>query len=62
VENELVADEALVNEDVDGVAVELLQLGFGDEAGDADVAGVGWGVVFFALPRWGLGKACAGEV
>ncbi len=35
VEDELVADEALVDEDIDGVAVELLQLGLGDEAGDA---------------------------
>ncbi len=45
VEDELVADEALVDEDVDGVAVELLQLGLGDEAGDAEVAGIGRGVV-----------------
>ena len=41
VEDELVADEALVDEDVDGVAIELLQLGLGDEAGEAEVAGVG---------------------
>jgi hypothetical protein len=31
-----VADEALVYEDVDGVAVELLQFGFGVEAGEAE--------------------------
>ena len=36
VEDELVADEAVVDEDVDGVAIELLQLGLGDEAGDAE--------------------------
>ena len=35
VEDELVADEALIDEDVDGVAIEFLQLGLGDEAGDA---------------------------
>src|SRR6266481_540242 len=62
VEDELVADEALVDEDVDGVAVELLQLGLGDEAGDAEVAGFGWSVVGFALPGWRLGEAGAGEV
>ena len=62
VEDELVADEALVDEDVDGVAIEFLQLGFGDEAGDAEVAGFGRGVVFFALPGRRFGEAGAGEV
>ena len=62
VEDELVADEALVDEDVDGVAIEFLQLGLGDEAGEAEIAGIGWGVVVFALPgRW-FGEAGAGEV
>ena len=61
-EDEAVADEAMVDEDVDGVAVELLELGFGDEAGDAEVAGVGRGVVLVALPGWGLGQAGAAEV
>ena len=41
VQDEPVADQAAVDEDVDGVAIELLQLGLGDEAGDAEVAGVG---------------------
>jgi hypothetical protein len=50
VEDELVADEALVDEDIDGVAIELLQLRLGDEAGDAEKARLGRGVVFFALP------------
>ena len=62
VQDELVADEALVDEDVDGVAIELLQLGLGDEAGEAEVAGVGWRVVGFALPGRRLGEAGAGEV
>ena len=62
VEDELVADEALVDEDVDGVAIEFLQLGLGDETGETEVAGFGWCVVGFALPgRW-LGEAGAGEV
>ena len=52
----------MVDENVDGVAVELLQLGLGDEAGDAEVAGGGSFVAGFALPRWGFGKAGAGEV
>ncbi len=62
VEDELVADEALVDEDVDRVAVELLQFGLGDEAGDAEVAGVGRCVVRVALPGRRLGEAGAGEV
>ncbi len=62
VEDELVADEALVDEDVDGVAIEFLQLGFGDEAGDAEKAGFGSGVVGFALPGRRFGDAGAGEV
>jgi hypothetical protein len=62
VEDELVADEALVDEDVDGVSIELLQLGLGDEAGETQVAGVGWGVVLLALPRRRFGQAGAREV
>ena len=62
VEDELVADEALVDEDVDGVAIEFLQLGFGDEAGEAEVAGFGRSVVGVALPGWWFGEAGAGEV
>ncbi len=62
VEDELVADEALVDEDVDGVAIEFLQLGLGDEAGEAEVAGFGRSVVCVALPGWWFGKAGAGEV
>ncbi len=42
--------------------VEFLQLGFGDEAGDAEVAGFGWGVIFLALPWRRLGEAGASEV
>ena len=62
VEDELVADEALVDEDVDGVAIEFLQLGLGDEAGEAEVAGIGWGVVELALPGRRLGEAGSGEI
>ena len=62
VEDEAIADEAAVDEDVDRVAVEFLELGFGDEAGDAEEAGVGGFVVFVALPGWGLGQAGAAEV
>ena len=62
VEDQLVADEALIDEDVDGVAIELLQLRLGDEAGEAEVAGVGWGVVGVALPGGRLGQSGVGEV
>ncbi len=62
VEDEAVADETAIDEDVDGVAVEFLELGFGDEAGDAKEAGVGSFVVLVALPGWGLGQAGAAEV
>ena len=61
VQDEPVADEAVIDEDVDGVAVEALQLGLGDEAGDAEEAGVGGLVVLFALPGWWLGQAGAGK-
>src|SRR5437762_2715111 len=49
VEDELVADEALVDEDVDGVAIEFLQLGLGNEASDTEKTGFGWSVVSVAL-------------
>ena len=62
VEDELVADEALVDEDVDGVAIELLQLGLGDEAGEAEVTGIRRSVVGVALPGGRFGEAGAGEV
>ena len=35
VENEAIADEAAIDEDIDGIAVELLQRGLGDKAGEA---------------------------
>jgi len=62
VEDQFVADEALVDEDVDRVAVELLQLRLGDETGDAEVAGIGWSVVLFALPGWRLGQSGSGKI
>ena len=62
VEDELVADEALIDKDVDGVAIEFLQLRLGDEAGDAEVAGVGGDVVGVTLPGRRLGEPGAGEV
>ena len=61
-EDEAIADEAVIDEDIDGVAVELLELGLRNEAGDTEVAGVCGLVVFFALPRRGLGEAGAAEV
>ena len=62
VEDEAIADEAAVGKDVNGVAVELLQLGLGDEAGEADKAGFGGFVVLVTLPGWGFGQAGAAEV
>jgi hypothetical protein len=61
VQDEAVADEALVDEDVDGVAIELLQFGLGDEAAHAQRSGIGRGVVFIALPRRRLGQSGAVE-
>ena len=55
-ENEAIADEAVVDEDVDGVSVELLQFRLGDEARDAEETGVGRLVVGFALPGRGSGR------
>ena len=62
VEDETVADEAAVDEDVDGVAVELLQLGLGDEAAEANEAGFGLFVVGGTLPGGWLGDTGVGEV
>ena len=62
VQDELVADETLVDEDVHRVAVELLELRLGDEAGDAEETWFGWRVVEVALPWRRLGKTSAGEV
>jgi len=65
VDDETIADEALVDEDVDRVAVEFLQRGAGDEAADAEEAGIGRSVVAIAAPgRWfgdaGVVKAALG--
>jgi hypothetical protein len=57
VNDEAVADEALVDEDVDGIAVEFLESGAGDEARDAEEAGVGGRVVLIAAPGRGFGDA-----
>jgi hypothetical protein len=61
-EDELVPDQALIDEDIDRVAIELLQLGFGDEASEAKETGVGCNVVLFALPGRGLRQTDASEV
>ena len=39
VEQQAVADKTLVDEDVDRVAIELLQFGLGVEAGEAELPG-----------------------
>jgi hypothetical protein len=57
VDDEAVADEALVNEDVDGIAVEFLECGAGSEAADAEEARVGRRVVLIAAPGRRLGDA-----
>ena len=41
VQDEPIAHEALIDEDVNGVAVELLQFGLGEESADAEKAGIG---------------------
>src|SRR3984885_11972035 len=61
-EDELVADQPLIDKHVDGVAVELLQLGFGDEASETKKTRVGCNVVLFALPGRGLGQTDASEI
>ncbi len=54
VEHKAVADEAFVDEDVYGVAIELLEFGLGEETGEAEVAWGGWGTVGLLFPgRWG---------
>src|SRR5580700_510514 len=61
--DEAVADQAAVNEDVDRIAIQLLDFGFGDETVEAHLAGIGGGCIFvvifffFAAPGWGLGQA-----
>src|ERR1700685_827185 len=60
--DETVADEAAVDEDEDRIAIELLDLGLGNEAVEAHLAwicGAGFPfiVTFFAAPRRGLGQA-----
>ena len=57
VNDESIADEALVDEDVDGIAVEFLQRGAGDEAADAEEAGIGRSVVAIATPGRRFGEA-----
>jgi len=57
VNDEAIADEALVDEDVDRVSVELLQRGAGDEAAEAEEAGIGRGVVAIAAPGRRFGEA-----
>jgi hypothetical protein len=55
VQDQPVADEPAINEDVDGVAVELLQFGLRGKAAQAQVAGLGWLVVRVATPGRQLG-------
>src|ERR1700733_14541201 len=50
VENKFVADEALIHEDVDRVAIEFLQFRFGDEAAEAKIAWLGGSVIGVPLP------------
>jgi hypothetical protein len=57
VDDEAVADEALVDEDVDGIAVEFLERRARGEAADAQEAGIGRRVVLIAAPGWGLRDA-----
>ncbi len=57
-----VAHQAMVDEDVDRVAVQLLQLRLGDEPRNAQKSGVGRRVILLALPGRRLGQAGAREV
>src|ERR1700761_6853768 len=61
-QDELVADQALIDKDVNGVAVEFLQLGFGDEASETKKPRIWYNVVLFALPRRGFGQTDASEI
>ena len=61
VDDDFVPDEAAVDEDEDGVAVELLHLRLADEAVQAQVAGSGWLVVGLAAPGWRFGQSGAVE-
>ena len=61
VEQQAIADEPLVDEDVDRVAIELLQFGLGVKAGQAKRARGARGFVGIALPWRRFGKAGAIE-
>ena len=61
-QHQAVANEPRVHKDVNRIAIEPLQLGLGNKAGEAQVTGVWRFVVFFALPRRRLRQAGAGEV
>ena len=62
VQDQAVAHQAVIDEDVDGVAIELLQFGLGEEAGQPQKAGDGRLVILIALPRRRLGQAGALEI
>ncbi len=61
-EKQAVAHEAAIDEGVDGIAVELFELGLGGEAGEPQMAGDGRLVVFILLPRRRRGEADALEI
>src|SRR6185437_7347060 len=62
VKEEAVAHEAAIDEGVDGIAIELFELGLGGEAGEAKVAGCRRLVVLVLLPWGRRGQAAALEI
>ncbi len=62
VQEQAVAHEAAIDEGVDGVAIELFELGLGGEAGEPQMAGDGRLVIFILLPRGRCGQADALEI
>ena len=61
VDEQAVADKALVDKDLDGVAVVLLEFRLGVEAGEAEVSGIADGLIGVFLPGGRLGQAAMGK-
>src|SRR5208283_3348818 len=57
VEQQAVADKPFIHKYIDRVAVELLQLGPGEEAAQAQAARLAGGLVQVAFPWWRVGQA-----
>jgi hypothetical protein len=55
VEQQPVTDKAFIDKDIDGVAIEFLELRFGVETGQAQSSRLGFGLIGIDFPGWQLG-------